>query len=311
MRALALILTAAAAAQEPELTIKVEVDIVNLLCSVRSKKGMFLKDLQKTDFTVFEEGKTQEIRYFARETGLPLTIGLLVDVSKSQENLIEIERHASAQFFSKVLREKDMAFLISFGAEVELLQDVTNSARLLRKGLDDLRLNAGAGGVLPSPVPTSRPPRGTLLYDAVYLAAGEKLRREAGRKVIVLITDGVDQGSRMRLEEAVETAQKSDAIIYSIYYVDPRFYGYGFYGGGEGALKKLSEETGGRLFRVDRGNTLDSVFQEIQEEMRSQYAIGYIPANPNKDGGFRRVEIKTSQRDVKVLARKGYYATKP
>ncbi len=302
-------LAAVAAQEPPDVTIKLDVDVVSLFCSVRTKKGTFVTNLEKGDFSIFEEGKSQEIRYFARETDLPLTIGLLVDVSKSQENLIEIEKHAAAQFFSKVLREKDMAFLISFGAAVELLQDLTNSARILRKGLNDLRLNAGVGGVLPSPVPTSRRPRGTLLHDAVYLAANEKLRREVGRKVVVLITDGVDQGSQVELGEAIEAAQKSDAIIYSIYYVDPRYLMYGGYT--DSALRKLAEETGGRVFSVDRRNTLDSIFQQIQEEMRSQYAIGYTPASANRDGGFRRVEIRTGNKEHKVLARKGYYAAKP
>jgi len=299
-----------ALAQQPEATIRVDVDVVSLFCAVRDKKGAFLTKLEKPDFTIFEDGKQQEIRYFARETDLPLTIGLLVDVSKSQENLIDAERQAASQFFTRVLRDKDMAFLISFGSEAELLQDLTNSPGLLRKGLDDLRLNTSFSGIHPGPVPTSAPPRGTILFDAVYLAANEKLKREVGRKVIVVITDGVDQGSRVRLEGAIEAAQKSDAIIYSIYYVDPRFYGF-YGGGGDSSLKKLSEQTGGRVFHVDRRNGLDWIFKEIQEEMRSQYAIGYTPVNPNKDGGFRRVEIRTPNKDWKVLARRGYYALKP
>jgi VWFA-related protein len=292
----------AAGSEEP--VIKVDVDLVNVLCSVRDKRGGFIKTLNKEDFSIFEEGKPQDIRYFARETDLPLTIGLLVDVSKSQENLIEIEKRAAAQFFDKVLRPRDMAFLISFGSEVELLQDLTNSGRLLRKGLDELRLNAAVGGVLPSP--TGAKPRGTVMFDAVYLAANDRLKREVGRKVIVLITDGMDFGSRLSLREAVESAQKSDAIIYSIYYVDHRIYG-GF-GGSDGDLKRMSEETGGRVFHVSGRHTLDAIFAEIQEETRSQYAIGYSPNRP-RDGSFRRIEVRTKSKDHRVAARKGYYAT--
>ena len=296
------LMTALALAQEPETTIKVDVDIVSVLCSVRDKNGRFLTNLTKEDFTVFEDGKQQELRYFTRETDLPLTIGLLVDVSKSQENLIEIEKRAAMQFFRQVLRQKDMAFLMSFGHEAELLQDYTNSPRLLQQGLDQLRLSVPVGGIHPGPVPQSGPVRGTILYDAVYLAATEKLNREVGRKVIVVITDGMDYGSRVKLQEAVKAAHKSDAIIYGIYYVD---HGYG---GSDGELRRMAEETGGRVFRVDRKNSLETIFTELQEEMRSQYALGYTPLNSTKDGSFRKIEIRTSDRKLKVQARKGYFA---
>ncbi len=309
------LLLATALPQEQELPppIKVEVDVVNILCSVRDKKGGLRADLTQDDFTVLEDGKPQTIKYFSRETDLPLTLGLLVDVSRSQENLLEVERSAAVRFFSAVLRKKDMAFLISFGAEAELMQDYTSSIPLLRAALEKLRINAPVGGVMPSPVPTVYQPRGTILYDAVYLAATEKLRGEVGRKAMVLITDGVDQGSRLKLSDAMEAAQKADAAIYSIYYVDPRAYygrGFGGFGVSDDALKKMSEETGGRLFRVDRNHTLDDIFTEIQTEMRSQYAIGFTPANSNKDGSYRRLEVRTRQKDLKVQARKGYYATR-
>src|SRR5688572_23530236 len=177
-----------AAAQEEETTLKVDVDIVNVLFSVRDKKGALVPNLTKEDFTVFEEGKQQTVKYFTKETDLPLTIGLLVDVSGSQRNLIPVEKQAASEFFTKVLRQKDMAFLISFGSEAELLQDSTNSVRLLKAGLDNLRENSAVGGFHPGPVPTIGKQRGTILYDAVYLAATEKLRTEVGRKAIVLIT---------------------------------------------------------------------------------------------------------------------------
>jgi VWFA-related protein len=293
--------------------IKVDVDVVNILASVRDKRNALVGNLEKNDFTILEDGKPQTIKYFTRETDLPLTIGLLVDVSRSQENLIGIERNAASQFFSKVLRKKDEAFLISFGEESELLQDYTSSPRLLADGLNQLRVSSGVGGLHPGPVPTAGQPRGTVLYDAVYLAASEKLKGEVGRKVLVLITDGVDQGSRMTRNQAVEAAQKADAVIYSIDYSDPSAYGpFGFGGGGgEGELRRMSDETGGRVFKVDRKHNLDEVFMEIQEEMRSQYAIGYTPINDVKDGSYRRLEVRLSNKDLKAQARKGYYATKP
>jgi len=295
--------------------IRVDVDIVNILASVRDKRGGLVANLEKNDFTVLEDGKPQEIKYFTKETDVPLTIGLLVDVSGSQRNLIEIERNAASQFFSQVLRKKDEAFLIQFGEESELLQDYTNSTKLLTRALDELRVSSGVGGLHPGPVPTAGGPRGTVLYDAIYLAANDKLRTEVGRKVIVVITDGVDQGSRLTLNQAVEAAQKADAVIYSIDYSDPRAYGgYGITfggGGGEGYLRRMSDETGGHVYKVDRKHSLDEIFKELQDEMRSQYAIGYTPANPTKDGSYRKLDIRLANKDMKAQARKGYYAIKP
>src|SRR6058998_2603984 len=151
-------------------SIKVDVDVVNVLCSVRNKAGGLVSNLGKDDFTLLEDGKPQTIKYFTRDTDLPLTIGLLIDISGSQARLIEDERRAAYQFFSQVLRKKDMAFLISFGPEAELLQDFTNSPRLLQSALEGLHVESGVGGLHPGPVPTASTMRGTVLYDAVYLA---------------------------------------------------------------------------------------------------------------------------------------------
>ena len=299
---------ALALSQEADPIIRVDVNLVNVLFSVRDKKGALIPDLTQQDFTVLEEGKQQEVRTFTRETDLPLTMGLLIDVSRSQENLIEVEKHAATQFFHKVIRPKDMAFVISFGSEAELLQDSTNSAKLLSQSLSGLKVNAslaGMGGPLPGPVPTINTPKGTVLFDAVYLASAEKLRGEVGRKALILITDGVDQGSRYDVRQAIEAAHRADAIIYSIQYMDRQAYGY--FGVSDGDLKKMSEETGGRLFRVDRKNSLDDIFRQIQEEMRSQYSISYAPNT--KATGFRKLEIKTARKDLKVQARKGYFAS--
>jgi VWFA-related protein len=296
--------------------IKVDVNLVNILASVRDKRGGLVANLEKLDFTVLEDGKPQEIKYFERDTDLPLTIGLLIDVSRSQENLIDIERRAASAFFAQVLQKKDEAFLISFGEDSELLQDYTNSAKLLTSAMNGLQVSSGVGGIGPGPVPTVGQPRGTVLYDAIYLAASEKLKGEVGRKCIVVITDGVDEGSRLPESEAVMEAQKADAVIYSIEYEDPGAYGRGWgisLGGGAGAsaLHKLSDETGGHVYRVDRRNTLEVVFKELQDEMRSQYSIGYTPLNDNKDGSYRKLDIKLANKDLKAQARKGYYAIKP
>jgi VWFA-related protein len=300
--------------QDDSTIIRTEVDVVNILASVRDKHGALIANLEAKDFAVFEDGKQQPIKYFTRETDLPLTIGLLVDVSGSQRNLIGVERSAATQFFSQVLRKKDEAFLIDFGEESELLQDYTNSVRLLTEGLNQLRVSSGVGGFGPGPVPTVGQPRGTVLYEAIYLAAGEKLRTEVGRKVIVVITDGVDEGSRVPLKDALEAAQKADAVVYSVEYSDPSAYGgWGFSmgAGGDSALHQLSDPTGGRVYRVGRGKPLDAVFKELSDEMRSQYSIGYTPLNPAKDGSYRKLEIRLANKDLKAQARKGYYAIKP
>ena len=298
---------------QDEPTIKVEVQLVNILFNVRDKRGGLIGNLNKDDFTIFEDGKQQDVKYFNRETDLPLTIGLLIDVSASQGNLIDIERNAAYQFFGSVLRKQDLAFLISFGADAELLQDYTNSATLLRRGLEGLQVNSDVGGLHPGPVPTISQPRGTILYDAVYLASSDQLKGQVGRKVLVLITDGEDQGSRYKIAQAIEAAQRADAIIYGFYYVDRAFYyGHGLVFGGvsDSELRRMAEETGGHVFHVDKKMTLQEAFTELQNEMRSQYAIGYTSTNPNKDGTFRKIEIRTNNKDWKVQARKGYYAGK-
>jgi len=308
-----LVLSLTASAQDT--VIKVDVDLVNILCSVRNKSNGLVGNLEKNDFKVYEDGKEVEIKYFTRETDIPLTIGMLVDTSKSQENLINTESRAAYQFFKTVLRKKDLAFLMQFGAEAELLQDDTNSAQLLEDGLKQLRLSVPLGGLHPGPVPTQQNLAGTIMFDAIYLAANEKLKAEVGRKVMVVITDGDDTGSKTPRDRATEAAQKADSIIYFIDYEDPRYHGgFGFGrpimmgGNGDADMHRMSGDTGGRVFKVDRNHSLDDIFRDLQDEMRSQYSIGYTSPHPEKDGSYHKIEIKASNKDYKVQARKGYYA---
>lgn len=288
--------------------IQVDVNVVSLYCSVHNKQNGLVSNLEKNDFDLAEDGKPQTIKYFNRETDIPLTIGLLVDTSNSQRNLIDVERSAASAFFTSVLKKKDAAFLIEFGADSELLQDLTGSPRLLREALSQLRLNGGvSGGITPGTIPTK--PRGTVLYDAVYLAAHDMLSKEVGRKAIILITDGEDEGSDLNMKAAIEAAQKADTIIYGILYVDRGFYGpFNMGYSGASVLKQMAEETGGRMFEVSRRNSLDSIFTQIQDEMRTQYLIGYTPTNAAKDGTFRRIDLHTNDKNLKVQVRKGYYA---
>ncbi|MGH9524019.1 MAG: VWA domain-containing protein [Terriglobales bacterium] len=293
-------------------TLKVNVNVVNLFFNVKDKHGALIPNLTRNDFEVFEDGKPQTIKYFSSESNQPLTLGLLIDSSASQTRVLEDEKVAGAQFLREVLRKDDLAFVISFDVNVDLLQDFTNSAPELSHAMNRAKINSGgAGGGLPGlgggPFPTSNNPRGTLLYDAVYLASNEKLSHEVGRKAMILLTDGEDQGSSTKIQEAVEAAQKSDSIIYVILIADRGFYG-GFYGG-DREMKKMAVETGGRV--IEAGNNaqkLKDAFAQIANELRSQYNIGYTPTNPARDGSFRKVEIKTKEKDMRIQARQGYYA---
>jgi VWFA-related protein len=281
---------------------------VNILCSVRDGNGRLISSLDKGDFEVREEGKRQEILYFTRETDRPLTVGLLVDSSVSQGVVIEEERRAAAAFFAQVLRQRDAAFLISFDNAVELLQDVTGSIPLLQNALETVRARAPVAPVGPFPPPIQA--GGTNLYDAVYLASLDVLRNEAGRKAMVVLSDGVDQGSKVEQDQAIDAAQRTDAAIYAIQFLDRGFY-YDFPSaayGGESTLKKMTEETGGRMFRASNDRELSDAFQQISDELRSQYSLGYSPTNAAKDGSYRRIEVRVKGRGFRVQARRGYYA---
>ena len=291
--------------------IKVDVNVVNIYCSVRNKQNAIIANLDKNDFDLSEDGTKQTIKYFTREVDIPLTLGLLVDVSGSQINLIEIERQAAGQFFSSVLKKKDLAFLISFGAQFELLQDLTGSPRLLQNGLRDLRPSTGVGGMQPGPVPTMSKQRGTVLYDAVYVASNDVMAKEVGRKAIVIITDGEDFGSTETEKSAIAAAQKADTIVYGILYADRQFYGSFNVGySGAGVLRHMAEETGGHMFEVSRKTSLESIFDQIQQEMRTQYLVGYTPTNAKRDGTYRKIDLRPRDKDLKIQVRKGYYATR-
>jgi VWFA-related protein len=308
LRALAILIAWGEGPAQQIPSIRVDVDVVNVLCSVRDRKGALVNHLKQDDFILLEDGAPQVIRHFARETDLPLTVGLLVDTSNSQVRLVEGERKAAAQFFSQVIRPKDAAFLISFDAGITLLLDRANSPHLIAAGLEKLRENSPRLG----PHGGIGRARGTLLYDAVYRASNEHLRKEPGRKAIVLITDGMDVGSSLRMDDAIDAAQKADAIIYSIYYVDPKAYGGASWANqrGQVVLQEMSEQTGGRFFRVDKRRPLKAIFDQIQEEMRSQYALEFTSSNERKDGGYRRLEVLMRSPDFKAQARRGYYASK-
>ncbi len=285
-------------------TLKVNVNLVNVLFSVRDKNG-YITNLHKDDCQIYEDKELQTIKNFTQEKKLPLTIGILLDTSGSQTNVLPLEQQAGAEFLKDVLTPKDEAFLISFDINVDLLADYTNSPSQLRRAMDKASINTGAGT---GSVTGNGTPRGTLLYDAVFLAAHDKLRQEAGRKVLILLTDGGDQGSQETLRSATEAAQKANALIYVILIADRGgFGGYQLGFSGAGAMEKLAKDTGGRVIDVgNNGRKLQEAFDQIQDELRTQYLASYTPTNLKLDGGFRTLDITC--KGYKVQTRKGYYA---
>ncbi len=297
-------------------TLKVNVDVVQLFFNVKDKHGALIPNLNKESFDLFEDGQPQTIKYFKAESDLPLTLGMLIDSSGSQMRVLDMEKEVGASFLENTLRPKDEAFVISFDVDITLLQDFTNSVGRLRHALNEARINTGGVGCSGGPIGPQGPipcsstgQRGTALYDAVYLASHDELSHEVGRKAMVLLTDGEDEGSKLKIKDAIEAAQKADAICYVLLIADRGFYGFGGYSG-DSEMKKLTQETGGRVIEV--GNKIEKLrqaFDQISQELRSQYNIGYVPTNTARDGSFRKVEIKPKQGDYKIQARSGYYAT--
>ncbi len=297
-------------------TLKVNVEVVQLFFNVKDKHGALIPNLNKDNFDLFEDGQPQTIKYFKAETDLPLTLGMLIDSSGSQMRVLDMEKEVGGSFLESTLRAKDEAFVISFDVDITLLQDFTNSVSRLKHALNAAKINTGGVGCSGGPIGPQGPipcsstgQRGTALYDAVYLASHDELSHEVGRKAMILLTDGEDEGSRLKIKDAIEAAQKADAICYVLLIADRGFYGFGGYSG-DAEMKKLTQETGGRMIEV--GNKIEKLrqaFDQISQELRSQYNAGYVPTNTARDGSFRKVEIKPKQGDYKVQARSGYYAT--
>ena len=300
-------------------TLKLSVNLVDLFFTVKNKSGELVPHLTKSDCTVEEDKVPQTIKNFVAETNQALTLGILLDTSGSQQYVLPLEQQAGSQFLQRVLRSKDEAFLISFDVNVDLLQDYTNSAHLLSRALDKAEINtAGGNGAAGIPgagggtVPTIGDPKGTLFYDAIKLASEQKLNSESGRKAMIILTDGQDQGSRTKIADAIAAAQKSNVIVYVILIADVAGYwntGMGYYG--YSAAKRVAEETGGRVINVgNNGKKLEAAFQQIEDELRTQYVASYTPTNTKLDSSFRHIAVQCGEGN-KVQVRKGYYAMVP
>jgi VWFA-related protein len=288
---------------------KVQVELVHLFATVRDRHNQIISNLTKNDFKVFEDGKEQKIAYFSREMNLPLTLGLLIDTSGSQNELLAAEQEAGKRFLRRILTPKDLAMVITFDTDVDLLADFTNERSLLDRAIDRARINAPVGPsiVAQGPFPSSSNPVGTAFYDAIFLAAHDKLAGEAGRKAIVVLTDAEDVGSTDTLDQAIDAAQRADTVVHVLLIADRWQYGFGYHG--DAVADKMAKETGGRVIRVSRSRDLDKAFTQLAEELRSQYVIGYYPTNPSRDGTFRKIKLEaTGPEKLKVLTRQGYYA---
>jgi len=273
-------------------TYRVRVDLVNVICSVFEKDThSFLTSLSREDFEIHEDGQKQEIENFARETDMPLTLAMLIDTSQSVGPKLQFEKDAATGFFHSILREKDRAMLVEFDSGVTLVQDFTNDPNKLASEISNLR---AAGG--------------TSLYDAIYLSCDEKLIRETGRKAIIILSDGADESSKFNLEQATEMALRAEAIIFAISVTRGGQFGVEENTKGDDNLKDLVEETGGQIFFPVQIEDLYENFQQINQELRSQYSIGYTSTNSENDGLYREIRIKVLEGGFKLNYRKGYYA---
>lgn len=298
-----------AAARAQDVTFSTEVKVVNVLANVYGKNGEIVRDLTRDDFVLSEDGRPQTIRYFSRETDLPLTLGLLVDTSLSQLRVLDAERVAAFDFMDEVLREAtDHVFIVQFDMGVEIRQPLTSSRRKLESALAQVaapsmrQLELQRGG-------------GTLLYEAIAVAARDVMRGQTGRKALIVISDGVDTGSEIPLGIAVEETQRAGTLVYAIVFSDANAYGTflgPLMGGGgpdgKGVLMRISRETGGRCFEVSKTLNIERIFQAIQEELRSQYNLGFVSDVPVRISGFRRLQLTAKAKGLVVQAQSRYWA---
>lgn len=283
-------------------TFSTDVKVVNLLATVRGAHGEIIHDLAKDDFVLAENGRRQEIRYFSRESDLPLTLGLMVDTSMSQQKVLVEERSASFRFLDQVLRAKDQVFIMQFDMGVQLRQPLTSSLKALADVLPYVdtptakQLQIQSGG-------------GTLLYDAVVTAAQDIMQKAQNRKALIVLSDGVDTGSEATLAQSIAASQKADTLIYAILFADPGAYGLSFAGSvGRNAMMRMARETGGSFFEVTKKVKIDAIFARIQEELRTQYNLGYVSDDPVRISEFRKIQLTVKPKGLAVQTRDRYWA---
>ncbi|HLW98297.1 MAG TPA: VWA domain-containing protein [Candidatus Acidoferrales bacterium] len=292
--------------------IKIGTSLVSLYATVRDNHKKIVANLEQNQFHIYEDGVEQKVAFFSQEKTLPLTMGILIDTSGSEETMIGAIQQAATQFLQRVMQKKDEAMVITFDLDVDLLADWTNDLPQLERAIHRARVNTGGAGgqVTPGPVPSNISGGGTNFYDAVYLACHDKMASEAGRKALIILTDAEDTGSKLKLQDAIEAAQRADTVVHVLLIAASPNHGFviGSNGGDMGVARKLTDETGGRAIDVKNEKDLLKAFDEITEEMRSEYSLGFYPTNTKLDGSFRHLKVETTDKDYKVVSRKGYYA---
>lgn len=295
--------------------VRVETDLTNILFTATDKQRRFVTTLKQEDIKVYEDGQPQEVFTFVRQADLPLSLALVLDTSVSEERTLPAEKSAAASFIDAVIRSnKDEAAVVSFTGDATLEQGLTGSVERVRRALNRVEFVPPAGYIGGGQVAGTPPISGdsragsTAIWDAVMVTADEVLSgtSDKTRRAIILLTDGQDTSSRVQMSQAVDRALKADAVIYSIGIGDI------FYGGvNEGALRKVSERTGGRAFFPRDESDLRSAFSQIQEELRSQYLVAYSPTNKNRDGSYRKVQIDLAnpelKKNLRLTYRQGYF----
>lgn len=281
--------------------IRVGVPLVNIYASVLDKHNAFVPNLDQSDFRILEDKVEQQIAFFSREKTLPLSIGLLIDTSSSEENKIGAEQQAASQFLHSVLREGDKAFVVVFDVDAKMLSNWTSDVDSLDRAIH--RANVGAGGTDKLKPGVFYPNLGgTHLYDTIYAAAVKKMASENGRKALIVLTDAHDEGSFVTIKQAVEAAQRADTLIQVlVVYHTKRNADFD-------AAKQLAGDTGGRAIDVVDQSRLKKAFDEISDELRSEYSLGYYPTNGAADGKYRQLKLEMTGKNYKIFARKGYYA---
>ncbi len=283
---------------QDEATFSTSLNVVDVLATVRTKKNEIVRDLTKDDFILTENGRPQTIRYFSKESELPLTVGLMIDTSMSQQKVLDSERTASFRFLDQVLREnKDKLFVMQFDMAVQLRQPLTSSRQALEEVLPyvdtptrrELSLQNGGG---------------TLLFDAVVKASNDVLKNQKNRKAMVVLSDGGENGSTATLMDAIEAAQRADTLIYSILFSDSSFGG----GDGRSILQRLSKETGASYWEVSKKHGIEDIYQSIEEELRSQYSMGFVSDQPPEISEFRNLKLATKTKGLAVQTRERYWA---
>jgi Ca-activated chloride channel homolog len=297
--------------EQEEPTIKFGTKLVNVLFSVQDKQNHYINDLKQEDVQILENGQPQDIFTFKHELDLPLTMAILVDVSGSEEFMLPQLKDSGGRFVDSVVRAgKDTVAVVKFEGEATVMQELTSNTKRIRKALEDIAFIAAPpvsiyGGATP-PINGGSRQGGTSLYDSLIATSADMLAKEPGRKTIILLTDGDDTTSRMKLDEAINEALRSEVVIYSLGIGDQ-----GKYGVAEGVLKKISDSTGGRAVFPKNPRDLDKAFTQLEQDLRQQYLLAYEPKNEATDGGFRKLEIRVVNRnakDLKIRHRRGYYA---